>query len=68
MTYDDLRAALRGAVRDHPPYAADSSPFGRVVAPWPVLVRLPDGTICDVTDVRANPVEVILDVTPRRTP
>lgn len=59
-----LHKELGLAARMYPPVSDGS----RTHAPWPVRVRLPDGTTFDVTDVRANPVEVILDVTPRRAP
>lgn len=58
MNLKDLRRALTQAENDHP-----LSRYGtQVKPPWPVRVRLPDGTLRDLDEVRADTVEIILEV------
>lgn len=64
MEARELHRALGDAARAFPP-ASDGT---RSHAPWLVLVRLPDGTLCEIVAVRPGPLEVVLDAEPRRAP
>lgn len=63
MTVEELRQALRQAGRRYPP-----EPTGAPPPPWPMFVRLPDGTVCEIVAVRPGPLEVVLDAEPKGAP
>ena len=66
VTRDELVHELGRASKLWP--AASNGTRPPSAAPWPMVVRLPDGQECEIVAVRPGPLEIVLDVTPRRAP